>query len=69
MPFQERGHAAHLLAKRLAGYRGQRPLVLGIPRGAVPMANALPKRRWYQRSGWPFLSLSRRAHESGDAIC
>jgi predicted phosphoribosyltransferase len=41
MPFQDREHAAHLLAKRLAGYRGQRPLVLGIPRGAVPMAKII----------------------------
>jgi predicted phosphoribosyltransferase len=41
MPFQDREQAAHLLAKRLAGYRGQRPLVLGIPRGAVPMAKII----------------------------
>jgi putative phosphoribosyl transferase len=41
MPFQDRKHAAHLLAQRLAGYRGQRPLVLGIPRGAVPMAKII----------------------------
>jgi predicted phosphoribosyltransferase len=30
-----------LLATRLADYRGQRPLVLGIPRGAVPMAKII----------------------------
>ncbi len=41
MPFQDREQAAHLLAQRLAGYRGQRPLVLGIPRGAVPMAKII----------------------------
>ena len=41
MPFRDREQAAHLLAKRLAGYRGQRPLVLGIPRGAVPMAKII----------------------------
>jgi predicted phosphoribosyltransferase len=41
MPFHNREHAAHLLAQRLAGYRGQRPLVLGIPRGAVPMAKII----------------------------
>jgi predicted phosphoribosyltransferase len=41
MPFHDRAQAAHLLAKRLAGYRGQRPLVLGIPRGAVPMAKII----------------------------
>lgn len=38
MVFRNREHAARLLAKRLAPYRGRRPLVLGIPRGAVPMA-------------------------------
>jgi putative phosphoribosyl transferase len=41
VPFHDREQAAHLLAKRLAGYRGQRPLVLGIPRGAVPMAKII----------------------------
>jgi predicted phosphoribosyltransferase len=38
MTFRNRHHAATLLAERLAEYRGQRPLVLAIPRGAVPMA-------------------------------
>ncbi|HEY7728223.1 MAG TPA: archease [Candidatus Eisenbacteria bacterium] len=38
MVFRNREHAAQLLAKRLAKYRGRHPLVLGIPRGAVPMA-------------------------------
>jgi putative phosphoribosyl transferase len=38
MVFRNREHAARLLAKRLTSYRGRRPLVLGIPRGAVPMA-------------------------------
>lgn len=38
MTFRNRDHAAGLLAHRLAEYRGQRPLVLAIPRGAVPMA-------------------------------
>jgi putative phosphoribosyl transferase len=38
MVFRNREHAAQLLAKRLASYSGRRPLVLGIPRGAVPMA-------------------------------
>lgn len=41
MVFRNREHAAQLLAKRLASYRGQRPLVLGVPRGAVPMAAIL----------------------------
>ena len=38
MPFENRTEAGRLLAGRLAVYRGQRPLVLAIPRGAVPMA-------------------------------
>lgn len=36
--FQDRQEAARLLAKRLAPYRSDHPLVLAIPRGAVPMA-------------------------------
>jgi predicted phosphoribosyltransferase len=38
MTFRNRVHAARSLVDRLAEYRGQRPLVLAIPRGAVPMA-------------------------------
>lgn len=41
MRFKNRGEAATLLAERLAGYRGQHPLVLGVPRGAVPMARII----------------------------
>ncbi len=36
--FRDRIEAATLLAERLRAYRGRAPLVLGIPRGAVPMA-------------------------------
>lgn len=36
--FRDRLHAADRLAEELAAYRGRRPLVLAIPRGAVPMA-------------------------------
>lgn len=39
--FIDRLDAARQLAQRLAAYRGQHPLVLGIPRGAVPMARAI----------------------------
>jgi predicted phosphoribosyltransferase len=39
--FPNRIEAAKLLAKRLEAYRGRNPLVLGIPRGAVPMAGAI----------------------------
>ncbi|OGP26615.1 MAG: phosphoribosyl transferase [Deltaproteobacteria bacterium GWA2_57_13] len=41
MRFRSREHAAGLLAEKLAQYKGQNPLVLGIPRGAVPMAKII----------------------------
>ncbi|HWP47585.1 MAG TPA: phosphoribosyltransferase family protein [Candidatus Limnocylindrales bacterium] len=41
MPFQNREQAARLLAKKLINYKGQNPLVLAIPRGAVPMAKII----------------------------
>lgn len=37
MPFQDRTEAAQMLARRLDKWRGRHPLVLAIPRGAVPM--------------------------------
>lgn len=42
MRFQNREHAAQLLADRLsADYKNKNPLVLGIPRGALPMAEII----------------------------
>ena len=41
MAFRDRDDAAHRLAERLAVYRGQHAVVLGIPRGGVPMAAAI----------------------------
>ena len=41
MMFSDREDAARRLAEALAQYRGQRPLVLAIPRGAVPMAKII----------------------------
>jgi predicted phosphoribosyltransferase len=41
MDFLNREEAAHLLADRLANYAGQRPLVLAVPRGAIPMARII----------------------------
>ena len=38
MPFRDRNEAARRLVERLAVYKGENPLVLAIPRGAVPMA-------------------------------
>jgi putative phosphoribosyl transferase len=41
--FRNRHEAAVLLAERLEHYRGQHPLVLGIPRGGVPMAATIAR--------------------------
>ena len=42
--FKNRLQAASLLAERLLRYRGQSPLILAIPRGAVPMGVVLAQR-------------------------
>lgn len=39
--FESRRDAALRLADRLGGFKGKIPLVLGIPRGAVPMARLI----------------------------
>ncbi|MGZ3652333.1 MAG: phosphoribosyltransferase [Bdellovibrionota bacterium] len=39
--FQDREQAARLLSARLKKYKGRNPLVLGIPRGAMPMAEII----------------------------
>lgn len=41
MLFRDREDAARRLSEALAQYRGQNPLVLAIPRGAVPMAKII----------------------------
>ena len=41
MYFKNRDDAARRLADRLVAYKGQNPLVLGVPRGAVPMARTI----------------------------
>jgi len=41
MIFRDREDAANRLAEALAQYHGQNPLVLAIPRGAVPMAKII----------------------------
>jgi putative phosphoribosyl transferase len=42
MPFRSREHAAQLLAETLsADYKNKNPLILGIPRGALPMAEII----------------------------
>ncbi len=42
--FIDRNDAAIRLAERLKAYRGRNPLVLAIPRGAVPMARTIAER-------------------------
>jgi len=41
MIFKDREEAATLLLKKLEKYKGTNPLVLGIPRGAIPMAKII----------------------------
>jgi putative phosphoribosyl transferase len=41
MVFASREQAARRIAEQLARYRGQRPLVLAIPRGGVPMGRVV----------------------------
>jgi putative phosphoribosyl transferase len=39
--FRDRDEAATRLAERLKAYRGKNPLILAIPRGAVPMGKII----------------------------
>jgi len=41
MSFRNRAEAAYRLTERLSAYKGKNPLVLAIPRGAVPMGRIL----------------------------
>lgn len=41
MIFKDRAEAAHIISQRLRHYRGKNPLILAIPRGAVPMAKIM----------------------------
>ena len=43
MVFDDRAHAAALLAEALSAWRGHRPLVLAIPRGAVEIGQVVAK--------------------------
>ncbi len=43
MMFRNREEAADLLLKKLSSYKGQNPLVLAIPRGAIKMAAIIQK--------------------------
>ena len=44
MIFHDRIEAAELLAQALAKWRGRKPLIVAIPRGAVPMGKILSER-------------------------
>lgn len=44
MLFADRRDAAERLSKALQAYRGRRPLILAIPRGAIPMGKLLAER-------------------------
>jgi predicted phosphoribosyltransferase len=41
MLFRDRLQAANLLATKLAHYKDRHPIILGVPRGAVPMAQVI----------------------------
>jgi predicted phosphoribosyltransferase len=44
LPLKDRDQAAELLADKLAHLRGSNPLILAIPRGAVPMGRIIADR-------------------------
>ncbi|SFF77296.1 Predicted phosphoribosyltransferase [Duganella sp. CF458] len=44
LPLQDRKQAAELLAEKLLHLRGSHPLILAIPRGAVPMGSIIADR-------------------------
>lgn len=59
--FYDREDAAVQLAERLMEYRGKNPLVLAIPRGAVPMAKLIAQ----QLGGELDVALVRKLHAPG----
>lgn len=59
--FEDRHEAAEQLADALSAYRGQHPLVLAVPRGAVPMGLVLARRL----QGDLDLVLVRKLHAPG----
>lgn len=62
MIYRDRIEAAERLAEALAGWRGRRPLVVAIPRGAVPMGRALAQRL----GGDLDVVLTRKLHAPGN---
>ena len=63
MMFEDRAHAAHLLANALKSYRGRNPLVVAIPRGAVPMAKIIAD----ELGGEFDIVMTRKLHAPGNS--
>ena len=62
MLFENREHAARLLAKRLSGYyKTRNRWFSGIPRGAVPIARSLPIR---SAENWMSFCVRKLGHPS-----
>src|SRR5512141_2133900 len=62
MMFRDRAEAAGLLAKALKTYRGKNPLVVAIPRGAVPMAKIIAD----ELDGELDIVMTRKLHAPGN---
>lgn len=63
MIYRDRIDAAERLALALAAWRGKRPLVMAIPRGAVPMGKVIAQRL----DGDLDVVLTRKLHAPGNA--
>ena len=62
MIFQDRAEAGEMLAEALAKWRGKNPLVVAIPRGAVPMGKIVARRL----EGEFDVVLTRKLHAPGN---
>jgi putative phosphoribosyl transferase len=62
MIFQDRAEAGEMLAKALMKWRGKNPLVVAIPRGAVPMGKIIAERL----EGELEVVLTRKLHVPGN---
>jgi predicted phosphoribosyltransferase len=62
MMFRDRIEAGEVLAKALAKWRGKNPLVVAIPRGAVPMAKVIAD----ELDGQLDIVMTRKLHAPGN---
>jgi putative phosphoribosyl transferase len=62
MVYRDRAEAGALLANALANWRGKNPLVVAIPRGAVPMSKVIAERL----DGDLDIVLTRKLHAPGN---